>query len=160
MLRHFVALLFAATVVAGTPAYADVDLLPNGGFEWIENLEEGWAKQKAAQGFELGGKVPVLPVTWHLEQPGRFIVLSDPGAARSGKNAFLVESKTGTSVSVGWIEVEPRSTYNLSLWARGNGQVRAEYEKAVPESAFVGHRVESLGMVRSREKWTVFRHSG
>ncbi|NQU74716.1 MAG: hypothetical protein HQ546_00205, partial [Planctomycetes bacterium] len=153
--RKSISLAIALIVSLPTVAQA-AELLPNGSFEWVERLDGDWLKQKTAAGFRVAGEPAVLPVTWNLDGPGSFAVVGGRGQVRSGEKAFAVEGVPGTSVSVGWIEVEPESTYTFTLWARGQGTVAAEYEQIVPESGAVGPRVEPIGRIQIKAvgRWT------
>jgi hypothetical protein len=127
--------------VCGMPSGAgQTNFLTNGSFEfWTRYHEEQLAKFKEFPA--LDPAEPLVPVRWAL-QGGSKATLKRSSESHGGAHALSVALARGTpplSLSLGYLEVNPGSTYTFGVFAKGRGSITVRATgKAVEGSQELG----------------------
>ena len=149
--------LLAAAVslsLVSVAAAAEVNLLPNGGFELCDHLDSARLARQTKVGLTFDSPDPLLPLRWEWWSPNAPVDMRLSSDAHGGKHSLrLACPKAGLSVEMQVIEVVPGATYSFGGWAKGKGQGRI----AIQGNAYEGRK--ELGGVNLAVKadWTEVR---
>jgi hypothetical protein len=120
---RFLAAAVALFLVSWAGA-AEVNLLPNGGFEIGGQPGAKRVKALGKQGMTFESADPPLPLRWNWNLNGS-VDMRLSSDAHSGKRSLEVASlKGGLEMYMSMIEVVPGATYTFGGWAKGKGNGR------------------------------------
>ena len=120
---------------------AEVNLLPNGGFELSGRMTAKWLQLETKRGLTFESADPPLPLRWNWNSNGA-VDMRLSSDAHCGKQSLQVACpKGGLNMDMSMIEVVPGATYTFGGWAKGKGNGRV----TIMGNAFEG--LKELGAV-------------
>ena len=130
---------------------AQMNILPNGGFEICDHLGPTRLAWQTKVGLTFDSPDPLLPLRWVWWNPNGAVDMRLSTDAHGGKHSLRFACpKAGLSMEMQIIEVVPGATYSFGGWAKGKGQGRI----AIYGNAYEG-RKEIAGLdLAVKPDWT------
>jgi hypothetical protein len=133
---------------------ADMNLLPNGGFEICGHLGSTRLAWQTKAGMTFDSPDPLLPLRWVWWSPNAPVDLRISSDAHGGKNSLRYACpKAGLTMEMQIIEVVPGATYSFGGWAKGKGQGRI----AIQGNAYEGRKEIGGVDLPGKTDWTEAR---